>query len=143
MMVHRACKTALAPPTGPVFLALPGDILKNEADIDLMAPTRIAPNTRGDKAAIEAAAKILAEAKRPIIMAGDAVAQGRAHAELVELAELIGAPVYAESVPSTASFPASHPLFRGAMVRLAHAVRAVLDQYDLLLSIGGDLFTWS
>src|SRR5262249_54507060 len=57
--------------------------------------------------------------------------------------ELIGAPVYAESVPSTASFPASHPLFRGAMVRLAHAVRAELEQHDLLLSIGGDLFTWS
>src|SRR5207237_1550702 len=63
LMVHRACKTATAPPTGPVFLALPGDILKLEADIDLLAPTRIAPNTRGDKAAIEAAAKILAEAK--------------------------------------------------------------------------------
>src|SRR5438105_6116003 len=63
LLVHRACKTALAPPTGPVFLALPGDILKNEADIDLMAPTRIAPNTRGDKAAIEAAAKILARAE--------------------------------------------------------------------------------
>src|SRR5207247_9927022 len=29
------------PPTGPVFLALPGDILKNEADIDLLAPTRV------------------------------------------------------------------------------------------------------
>ena len=43
LMVHRACKTALAPPTGPVFLSLPGDILKNEADIDLMAPTRVAP----------------------------------------------------------------------------------------------------
>src|SRR5207249_710257 len=81
LMVHRAAKTAMAPPTGPVFLSLPGDILKLEADIDLMAPTRIAPNVRGDKAAIEAAAKILAEAKRPIIMAGDAVAQSRAHAE--------------------------------------------------------------
>src|SRR5262249_32242300 len=62
---------------------------------------------------------------------------------VVDLAELIGAPVYGESIPSTASFPASHPLFRGAMVRLAHAVRAELEQYDLLLSIGGDLFTWS
>ena len=41
LMVHRACKTALAPPTGPVFLSLPGDILKNEADLDLMAPTRV------------------------------------------------------------------------------------------------------
>src|SRR5712692_2759566 len=142
-VVHRAVKTALAPPTGPVFLSLPGDILNGEGDLDLMTPTRVASRVRGDRAAIEQAAALIAKAERPLIMAGDAVAQGRAHAELVELAELIGAPVYAESVPSTASFPASHPLFRGAMVRLAHAVRAVLDQYDLLLSIGGDLFTWS
>ncbi|HYS48077.1 MAG TPA: thiamine pyrophosphate-binding protein, partial [Xanthobacteraceae bacterium] len=142
-VVHRAVKTALAPPTGPVFLSLPGDILNGEGDLDLMTPTRVAPRVRGDRAAIEQAAALIAKAERPLIMAGDAVAQGRAHAELVELAELIGAPVYAESVPSTASFPASHPLFRGSMVRLAHAVRAVLDQYDLLLSIGGDLFTWS
>src|SRR5262249_48136074 len=33
--------------------------------------------------------------------------------------------------------------FRGSMVRLQPAVRAILEQYDLLLSIGGDLFTWS
>ena len=46
--VHRAVKTALAPPTGPVFLSLPGDILKNDADIDLLEPTRVAPRVRGD-----------------------------------------------------------------------------------------------
>ena len=58
---------------------------------------------------------------RPLIVAGDAVARSKAHAELIELAELIGAPVYSELVPSTASFPASHPLFRGAMTRMAGA----------------------
>src|SRR5271169_1635096 len=122
-LVHRAAKTALAPPTGPVFLSLPGDILKAEGDIDLMAPTRVAPGLRGDMAALAEAAALLAQAARPVIMAGDAVAQSRAHAELIELAELIGAPVYAEFVPSTASVPASHPLFRGAVVRLQGAVR--------------------
>ena len=142
-LVHRAAKTALAPPTGPVFLSLPGDILRADADIDLLGPTRVAPRLRGDKAAIEDAATLLARAKRPVIMAGDAVAQSRAHAELVELAELLGAPVYTEFVPSTASFPASHPLFRGSMVRLAPDVRKVLDQYDALFSVGGDLFTLS
>ena len=65
LLVHRAAKTALAPPTGPVFLSLPGDILKNEADLDLMAPTRIAPHTRGDRAAIEAAAQILGAGETP------------------------------------------------------------------------------
>jgi len=142
-LVHRAAKTALAPPTGPVFLSLPGDILKNEADLDLMQPTRIAPRLRGDADAIAAAADLLAKAQRPLIIAGDAVAQSRAHAELVALAELLGAPVYAEFVPSMASFPASHPLFRGAMARMAPEVRKILDQYDVLFSVGGDLFTLS
>jgi benzoylformate decarboxylase len=143
LLVHRAAKTAMAPPTGPVFLSLPGDILKNEADLDLMAPTRVAPRLRGDRAAIEAAADVLANAKRPIIMAGDAVAQSRAHAELVELAELLGAPVYAELIANSASFPSSHPLFRGAMGRAQTAMRKIFDQHDVLFSVGADLFALS
>jgi benzoylformate decarboxylase len=143
LLVHRACKTAMAPPTGPVFLSLPGDILKNEADLDLMAPTRVAPRIRGDRAAIEAAADVLANARRPVIMAGDAVAQSRAHAELVELAELIGAPVYAELISNSASFPSSHPLFRGAMNRMQPAMRKIFDQHDVLFSVGADLFALS
>jgi benzoylformate decarboxylase len=141
--LHRAAKTALAPPTGPVFLALPADVLNDEYDIDLGAPTRVAAGFRGDRAAIAAAAALLAAAERPVIIAGDAVAQSRAHGELAALAELLGAPIYAESVPSTASFPASHPLYRGAIARLAAPIRAVMQQHDLLLSVGGDLFTLS
>jgi benzoylformate decarboxylase len=142
-LVHRAAKTALAPPTGPVFLSLPGDILKAEGEIDLLAPTRIATQMRGDPAAVKQAATLLAEAKRPLIVAGDAVARSKAHAELIELAELLGAPVYSELVPSTASFPASHPLFRGAMTRMQGPIRKILEQYDVLFSVGGDLFTLS
>jgi benzoylformate decarboxylase len=141
--VHRAVKTALAPPTGPVFLGLPGDILKDEADIDLLEPTRVAPRVRGDAVAVAAASAMLAKAERPVIIAGDAVAQSRAHKELAALAELIGAPVYVEFIPNTASFPASHPLYRGMMTRSQAGVREVLDRHDLLLSVGGDLFTWS
>jgi benzoylformate decarboxylase len=142
-LVHRAAKTALAPPTGPVFLSLPGDILKDEGEIDMLAPTRVAPRIRGDAAAVAAAAAILAQAKHPVIYAGDAVAQSHAHAELVELAELLGAPVYAEFVPSRASFPSSHALFRGATARSQAAVRQALDAHDVLFSVGADLFTWS
>ncbi len=59
------------------------------------------------------------------------------------MAELLGAPVWAEGVPSTAAFPASHPLFRGAMTRVQTVMRDVLRQHDLLFSVGGDLFTLS
>ena len=141
--VHRAVKTALAPPTGPVFLALPGDILKNDAEIDLLEPTRVAPRVRGDADAVAAAAEMLAKAECPVIIAGDAVTQSRAHKELIALAEAIGAPVYVEFIPNTASFPASHPLYRGSITRSQAGVREVLDKHDLVFSVGGDLFTWS
>src|SRR5713101_6367538 len=70
-LIHRAANTALVPPTVPVFLSLPGDSLRADADIGVSAPPRVAPRLRVDRAAIEAAADVLAEAKSPLIMAGD------------------------------------------------------------------------
>ncbi|HZS35140.1 MAG TPA: thiamine pyrophosphate-binding protein [Methylomirabilota bacterium] len=142
-LVHRAAKTALAPPSGPVFLSLPADVLQAEGPVELGAPTRVAPRIRGDLEAVEVAASVLARAERPLILAGDAVARGDAHAELVRVAEALGAPVYTEGVASSASFPASHPLFRGSFVRVGPAVRHVLSQADVLFSVGGDLVTLS
>jgi benzoylformate decarboxylase len=141
--IHRAVKTALAPPTGPVFLSLPGDILTDSADLDLGAPSRVAPGIRGDSSAIGQAAAIIAKARSPVIIAGDAVPQGNALQELVTFAEALGAPVYDEGMASRAMFPSSHPLYRGALVRLPEAIRGLLTQHDLLVSIGGDLFTLS
>ena len=141
--IHRAVKTALAPPMGPVFLSLPGDILTDSADIDLGAPSRVASGMRGDASAIQRAAAIIAKAKSPVIIAGDCVPQGNALQELVDLAEAMGAPVYDEGMASRAMFPSSHPLYRGAIVRLPAAIRGMLMQHDLLVSVGGDLFTLS
>jgi benzoylformate decarboxylase len=141
--IHRAAKTALAPPMGPVFLSLPGDILLASDDLDLGAPSRVARNVRGDAAAIAQAAAILAKAQSPVIIAGDAVPQGDALQELVALAEALGAPVYDEGMASRAMFPSSHPLYRGALVRLPEAIHGMLSQHDLVVSVGGDLFTLS
>jgi benzoylformate decarboxylase len=141
--VRRAVKTALTHPTGPVFLSLPVDVLNAERDLDLLAPTRVAPRLRGDRAAIEAAADLLARATRPILIAGDAVAHGDALAEVVEVAELLGAPVYTEGVSSVCCFPFTHPLYQGAFPRLGAPIRTALLPHDLLFSVGADLFTLS
>ena len=141
--IHRAAKTALAPPTGPVFLSLPGDILLASEDLDLGAPTRVAASMRGDARAIAAAADALARAESPVIMAGDCVPQSDALSELVALAEALGAPVYDETMASRAMFPSSHPLYRGSLPRLPETLRGMLSQHDLLLSVGADLFTLS
>ena len=143
-IVRRAVKTALAQPTGPVFLSLPVDVLNAERDnLDLLASTRVAPRLVGDRVAIDAAAKKLVSASAPLIVAGDAVAHGDALAELVELAELIGAPVMLEGVSSTCSFPFTHPLYAGSMPRLGPGIKGLLMRHDLLFSVGGDLFTLS
>src|SRR2546430_18264 len=135
--------TELPHPTGPVFLSLPVDVLSSERDLDLTAPTRVAPRIVGDRGAVAEAARLLARAERPLLVAGDAVAHGDALAELVELAELIGAPVMTEGVASTCSFPFTHPLYSGSMPRLRPPIRALLMRHDLLLSVGRELFTLS
>src|SRR6185369_4182040 len=89
------------------------------------------------------AAKLLARAEKPLIVAGDAVAHGDAMAELIELAELIGCPVMTEGVPSTCNFPFTHPQYGGGMPRLGPQIRGLLIRHDLLFSVGGDLFTLS
>src|SRR5271166_2907392 len=141
--IHRAVKTALAPPMGPVFLSLPRDILTDSAELDFGTPSRVALGIRGDLDAIGLAAATIATAKSPVIIAGDAVAQGDALQQLVALAEAMGAPVYDEGIASRAVFPASHPLYRGPIIRLPAAIRGMLTQHDLLVSVGGDLFTLS
>ena len=80
--VRRAVKTAMAHPTGPVFISLPVDVLNAERELDLLQSTRVAPRIRGDRAAIEAAADLLVKATRPILISGDAVAHGDALAEM-------------------------------------------------------------
>src|SRR5262245_55143914 len=142
-LLHRAAKTALAPPTGPVFLSIPGDVLNEEAEIDLGRPSRVAPRLRGDEAAIAAAARLLAGAGHPVILAGDGVARSDALGELVALAEAIGAPVHLEGMDNSKPFPSTHPLFRGPIGRLAPQIRKTLSRHDVLLSVGGDVLTLS
>src|SRR5262245_23282301 len=84
--VPRAAKPALAPPPGPVFLSRPAAAVHAEAEAEPGQATRVAARVRADRAAVEAAAGLLAAAERPIIMAGDIVAQADALAELVRVA---------------------------------------------------------
>ena len=91
-LLHRAVKTALAPPTGPVFLSLPVDVMNAEGVVDIAAPTRIAAGFAPDPAAIAQAVKLLAASQRPVIIAGDAVAQSGAADALIAFAEALGAP---------------------------------------------------
>jgi benzoylformate decarboxylase len=142
-IVRRAAKLALTPPTGPVFISLPGDVLDAEVDLDFGAPTRVDARVRPSDAALaQLAAKLLAT-KTPVILAGQELAIHDAFAEAAELAELLGAGVFQQPIPYCAQFPTAHPCYLGALTRSQKLVRATLAPFDLMLCLGADLLRMS
>lgn len=141
--LRRAIKVATTPPTGPVFLGLPMDLMMEEAELDVSPPTQIGPRLRGDLAAMQQAADLLAKAQRPLILAGDEVAKTEALAELVAVAEILGAPVFGETAPNMTCFPSDHPLYQGVLARTQQGVRSVLQEADVVFTVGADMFTMS
>ena len=142
-IIRRAAKVALTPPTGPVFLSLPGDVLEQQAEMDLGARTRIDARTRpSDEALAELARRLLA-AKNPVIVAGHELAVHDAFAEAAALAELLGAGVFQQTVPYAAQFPTGHRAYLGALTRVQKSVRAALEPFDLLVCLGADLLRMS
>jgi len=142
-ILRRAAKVALTAPTGPVFISLPGDILNNEAALDLGEITRVDTRTRPSDAALEACAKRILAAKRPLIMAGTEIVTSDALPEAARLAEILGAPVLQQSVQTGAHFLSQHPAFLGALNRDQAQVRRVLEPYDLVICVGAELLQMS
>jgi len=140
--LRRALKVALTPPTGPVFLSMPMDLMGPAID-DTGAPApAIAAKSRPEPAALLHAAELLAGASNPIIIAGDGVARAHAVGELTALAELLGARVHGEPVYRRTSFPGNHALWRGGLFPSPAGVRRALEECDALLIVGANAFTW-
>jgi benzoylformate decarboxylase len=142
-IVRRAAKVALTPPTGPVFISLPGDVLDAEVDVDFGKPTRVDARVRPSDEALEQLAAKLRAAKNPVMLAGQELAIHDAFAEAAELAELLGAAVYQQPIPYCAQFPSAHPAYLGALTRNQKQVRALLEPFDLMLCLGADLLRMS
>jgi benzoylformate decarboxylase len=137
-IVRRAAKIATTPPTGPVFISLPGDILNAEAGIDLGRSTRIDTRVRPSEEALQALTQRILKAQRPVIIAGDEIVKSDALREAAALAETLGAPAYQCSTPYGAHFLSESPCFMGALSRLQKQVREVLSPYDLMIVLGAD-----
>lgn len=142
-IVRRAAKIARTPPMGPVFISLPGSVLDEEAEIEFGFPTLVDAGVRPSDRALQDIAQKLLAAKKPVIVAGREIANADLFAEACELAELLGAAVYQESVPYNARYPSSHPTCMGDLTRNQKKVRQTLEQYDFLFCLGADLLRMS
>jgi benzoylformate decarboxylase len=142
-ILHRAAKIALTPPTGPVFLSLPGDVLDETLEMDMGRPVRVVSSSRPSDETLSKLVELLLHTKRPLILAGQELARHEAFAEAAELAERLGAPVFGDSIPYSAPFLSEHPAYMGALSRQQKQVRALLEPYDLLICLGADLLRMS
>ena len=139
-VLRRAIKMAATPPMGPVFVALPADVL-DAPNEEAVFPTLI-PETRTmpDASLVERAAELLVGAQNPMIIMGDGIAYSGAQAELQQVAELLGAGVYgADSSEVNLSF--LHPLFKGMLGHMFGASSSkVTTQADAVLIVGTYVF---
>jgi acetolactate synthase-1/2/3 large subunit len=88
---------------------------------------------------VEAAARLLRSAERPVVIAGNGVRIGRARAELRALAELLDAPV-ATTASGKGVFPETHPLALGVFGNFGlEAANAVVSESDVVLAVGTKL----
>jgi benzoylformate decarboxylase len=139
-ILRRAFKIATDAPQGPVFVALPIDVLEQETAIEAVAAERLWRTTHPDPRGIEALAALLLKSQNPVIVAGDDVARSGATDALVALVEAIGAPVWFEGLRHHAPFPTAHPSYRASLPGDAAQVRKALGEADLVLLLGGPFF---
>jgi benzoylformate decarboxylase len=137
-IVRRAAKIATTPPTGPVFISLPGDILNAEAGIDLGRSTRIDTRVKPSDEALQALAHRILKAERPVIIAGDEIVKSDALKEAAALAEVLGCPAYQQSAPYGSHFLSESPCYMGSLTRSQTQVRETLAPYDLMIALGAD-----
>ena len=119
----------------PAVVEIPYDINGEEVGdfhYEPVMATRFGP----DPEAVRAAARLLVDARRPVIYAGQGVHWSDAYAELRELAELLAAPV-CTSLEGKSAFDETHPLALGSGgAAIPRAVRHFLDESDLIFGIG-------
>ncbi|MFF5794466.1 thiamine pyrophosphate-binding protein [Paeniglutamicibacter sp. NPDC012692] len=136
--IQDAWADAITVPQGPVWVEVPQDVL--------LAPVLVPPVVDALAEAYEhpprvelvnEAVRWLSDARRPVIVAGGGVRRARAEAELLAVAELLGAPVIC-SPGGNGAFPWTHELSLQSWVEDRHATE-VLEDADVLIVVGSAL----
>lgn len=133
-LTSRAFDLALAE-RGPVQVNIPRDNFYGEVDVNIPKPN-VVERGAGGVASLAAAARLLGEAKFPVIVAGGGVVMSNGVARARALAEHLGAPVIASYLHNDA-FPASHELWCGPIgYQGSKAAMKLLARADVVLALG-------
>lgn len=135
-LLAQAIRTATSPPTGPVFVEIPLDVLLGQVDGDIVTvPKNVlldAPSAPAGRKVDEAMA-LLRGAASPAIVAGVEVYRSGAWTELREFAAATGLPVFTE-YEALGTLPCDHPLWMGTLFQMARLPPAMKP--DVVLALG-------
>jgi acetolactate synthase-1/2/3 large subunit len=137
-LLTEAWRQALIPPSGPVFLEIPVDVLRGETDAPAdVGAGQVPPALVPSAGALAEAARLLNEAERPVLWAGGGVLRSGAWEELAQLAGRLDAPV-ATTYMGKGAFPAEEPRSVGSACD-EPAFIELLEEADVVLAVGTEL----
>jgi benzoylformate decarboxylase len=137
-ILRRSFQIAQAPPMGPVLVVTPSDLLEEHVTEPL--PPRSEIRQAGAARGSAEAAALLAEARRPAVIAGNGVALEGALPELVQLTETLGATAYHQPLFDAISFPLDHRLYAGMLPTNNAGIAEILARHDLVFIVGAHAF---
>ena len=144
-VIRRAFNEANSHPKGPVYVGFTSNALEGMAEMNIVPSRPVHDATRPSAEGIAQAASLLMDSSRPLMMVGDRVSDDDAIDQAVDLAELMGLPVY-QARGAEVAFPTTHDQFMGALSLRVTQQREALRDVDLVLAVGSDpfeeLFYW-
>ncbi|MEQ8861155.1 MAG: thiamine pyrophosphate-binding protein [Pseudomonadales bacterium] len=139
-IMQRAFKIANEYPKGPVFVALPINVMEQDTENAAYTSGDLQIDSLASEESIARVAELIDQSRNPAIVAGDEISRGGARDALVALSEKAGIGVHSELICGRFNFPIDHDHFRSRLGPDNAAVQQVLADNDLVILMGGSFF---
>jgi thiamine pyrophosphate-dependent acetolactate synthase large subunit-like protein len=138
--VRRAFKAAWTPPYGPTYCSWHSDFNDQQVRTEVIAQQKVDPRmrVRPNPAEVERAARLLVDAKMPVMIVGDEVYAAKAVGKAAKLAELLGMPV-TQARQMFANFPEAHPLWVGGLPAARLSSLDYPKNADVVINVGNKM----
>lgn len=134
--MQRAFKVAMTEPRGPVFLSIPYNLSLSPVATTIRKPELFELASSASEQAVEQFVSKLLDCERILIVSGDQVGEQQAIVSLQNWAELLGAPIVVEGMPTRQNIDSNHEQYIGTLPMNAKIIRQTYAQYDAIVMVG-------